>query len=53
MKKYVFNKEKLKVIDTVFEKHILSFSRPASRGNLKDFIIAVLYIKNSCQSYFL
>ena len=44
MKKYVFNKEKLKVIDTVFEKHILSFSRPASRGNriLKDFIIAVL-----------
>ena len=32
--KCVFLKEKLDPIDTVYEKHILSFSRPACRGIL-------------------
>ena len=34
MIKCVFHKEKLNAIDTVYEKHILSFSRQACCGNL-------------------
>ena len=34
MIKCVFHQEKLDPIDTVYEKHILSFSRPACRGIL-------------------